>query len=128
MYSFSVLLAVMTRSTLACVFGSVLFWFLCWGMNYGRHVLVALGSTMPHQSSLLKGMTEIGYWILPKPVDLGIMLHNALGAGEYFRMLKELQKVQELDAFHPLLSLVSCVAFALCMIVISARHLADTDY
>ena len=34
-YSFSVLLAVVTRSTVACVFGSVLFWLLAWGINYG---------------------------------------------------------------------------------------------
>ena len=34
-YSFSVLLAVITRSTVACVFGSVLFWLLAWGINYG---------------------------------------------------------------------------------------------
>ena len=35
-YSFSVLLAVITRSTVACVFGSLLFWLLAWGINYGR--------------------------------------------------------------------------------------------
>ena len=34
-YSFSILLAVVTRSTVACVFGSVLFWLLAWGINYG---------------------------------------------------------------------------------------------
>ena len=34
-YSFSVLLAVVTRSTVACVFGSILFWLLAWGINYG---------------------------------------------------------------------------------------------
>ena len=34
-YSFSVLLAVVARSTVACVFGSVLFWLLSWGINYG---------------------------------------------------------------------------------------------
>jgi len=30
LYSFSVLLAVTTRSTVACVFGSLLFWLLAW--------------------------------------------------------------------------------------------------
>ncbi len=34
-YSFSVLLAVIMRSTVACVFGSLLFWLLAWGINYG---------------------------------------------------------------------------------------------
>ncbi len=32
-YSFSVLLGVITRSTVACVFGAVLFWLLAWGIN-----------------------------------------------------------------------------------------------
>src|SRR5262249_23044651 len=40
-YSVSALIAVCTRSTVACVLGSVLFWFVCWGMNYGRHAALA---------------------------------------------------------------------------------------
>src|SRR5579885_2906678 len=38
-FSVSALLAVCTRSTVACVIGSLLFWLLCWGMNYGRHMV-----------------------------------------------------------------------------------------
>src|SRR5262245_43225442 len=34
-YSFSVFLSVVTRSTVACVFGSLLFWLLAWGINFG---------------------------------------------------------------------------------------------
>jgi len=40
-YSFSAMLAVWTRSTVVCVFGTLLFWVLCWGMNFGRHAVVA---------------------------------------------------------------------------------------
>src|SRR5262249_15782481 len=32
-YGFSVFLAVVARSTVACVFGSLLFWMLAWGIN-----------------------------------------------------------------------------------------------
>jgi hypothetical protein len=127
-YSFSVLLAVLTRSSLVCVFGSVLFWFLCWGMNYGRHLFVALEATLPRQSGILKVATEIGYWILPKPMDLGIILHKVLAAQESFAAIPELEKIQEMGAFHPDLSILSCLAFALCSIIIAARHLSDTDY
>ena len=42
-YSFSALLAVVTRSTVACAFGSVLFWLLAWGINYGS--VMARGSS-----------------------------------------------------------------------------------
>jgi hypothetical protein len=127
-YSFSVLLAVWTRSTLACVFGSVAFWFLCWGMNYGRHCVIALESSMPPLSPLLRGLTEAGYWILPKPVDLLVLLHTALDVGESFRTLPELKTVQDLGAFHPVASLLASLCFAAALVLIAARQLATTDY
>ena len=40
-YSFAVLIAVLTRSTVASIFGCVLFWALCWATNYGHHWLLA---------------------------------------------------------------------------------------
>ena len=46
-FSFSVFLAVWTRSAIACVFGSLLFWFLCWGMNFGRHASASPRPTPP---------------------------------------------------------------------------------
>jgi ABC-type transport system involved in multi-copper enzyme maturation permease subunit len=127
-YSFSVFLAVCTRSILACVLGSVAFWFLCWGMNYGRHCLLALESDIPPLRPVLRGLAETSYWILPKPVDLGMILHNILDAGKSFRSLSELQKVQELGAFYPELSLVTSLLFAIVMIVVAARQLSATDY
>jgi ABC-type transport system involved in multi-copper enzyme maturation permease subunit len=127
-YSFSVFVAVWTRSTLACVFGSVGFWFLCWGMNYGRHCLLALQSTLAPLPHALGGLVEAGYWILPKPVDLGMILHGALDAGNSFGSLAELRQVQDLGAFHPDLSLLTSFLFAVGMLVVAARHLASTDY
>ncbi|HWY85860.1 MAG TPA: hypothetical protein VNX28_03995 [Gemmataceae bacterium] len=127
-YSFSVFVAVCTRSTLACVFGSVVFWFLCWGMNFGRHCLLALESAMPPLHPALQGLVETGYWILPKPVDLGMMLHRALDAGASFSSFPELKKVQEMGAFYPELSLLTSFLFAIGMIVVAARQLAETDY
>ncbi len=127
-YGFSVFLAVCTRSILACVVGSVAFWFLCWGMNYGRHCLLALESDMPPLHPVLRGLAEAGYWILPKPVDLGMMLHRVLDAADSFRPLSELQKVQELGAFCPELSLVTSLVFAIVMIVVAARQLSATAY
>ena len=64
------------------MFGSVLFWFMCWGMNYGRHFLVAPESELPSQHLMLRGLVEAGYWILPKPLDLGMILHAAVESGQ----------------------------------------------
>jgi ABC-type transport system involved in multi-copper enzyme maturation permease subunit len=127
-YSFSVFLAVCTRSILACVLGSVAFWFLCWGMNYGRHCLLALQADLPPLQPVLRQFIEAGYWILPKPVDLGMMLHRVLEAGNSFRSLSELQKVQDLGAFYPDLSLLTSLLFAIVMLLAAARQLSATDY
>ena len=80
-YSFSTLLAVCTRSTVACVFGSILFWFLCWGMNFGRHAMVAVAADAPGVSTGMHASVEVGYWVLPKPADMGIDVRLSCSAG-----------------------------------------------
>ena len=124
-YSFSAFLGVCTGSNLVCVFGSVLFWLLCWGMNYGRHMQVALESELPAQHFLFRFLVEVGYWILPKPVDLGMILHAAVESGQ---AETNLQKVAELGAFHPLLSVLTSLAFVVGMIALAAQQLASKDY
>jgi hypothetical protein len=127
-YSFSAFLGVCTRSSLVCVFGSVLFWLMCWGINYGRHYRVAVESldpSLPQQSPLLHFLGEAGYWILPKPVDLGMILHSALGAGQANEHLRE---VERLGAFHPELSVLTGLAFVVGMMLLSAQQLASKDY
>jgi hypothetical protein len=52
-FSLSALLAVATRSTVACVFGSVLFWVVCWATNFGRHAshtVAELRGVAPHSA------------------------------------------------------------------------------
>jgi ABC-type transport system involved in multi-copper enzyme maturation permease subunit len=133
-FSFTVLLAVLTRSTVACIFGSVLFWLLCWGMNVGRHFTVGFeqltGSTA-RLGAFSRGMVELGYWILPKPADIFVILEEVLGAGNYAMTLSrqsEIQHAFNAGYFYPELSILASVAFAVAMLVISARQLAQTDY
>ena len=68
-YCVSALLAVLTRSTVAAVLGTLAFWFACWGVNYLRLDAVAGGSVSP--------ALDFAYWVLPKPVDLGLLLMDA---------------------------------------------------
>ena len=82
-YSFSVLLAVITRGTVACVFGSVLFWLMAWGINYG--CVMARGSLeAQYLPAGTLALTEAAYWISPKPIDAGLILFNALDAQRHF--------------------------------------------
>jgi ABC-type transport system involved in multi-copper enzyme maturation permease subunit len=130
-YSFSVLLAVWTRSTLVCAIGSVLFWFMCWGMNYGRHFVTAwpeLDPCAPALPPLFQGLTDLAYWILPKPVDMGMILRQVLEAGDSFRSFAELEAVQCSGGFMPELSILTSLLFCASMLGVAARQLAVTDY
>lgn len=130
-YSFSAFLAVCTRSTVACVFGSVLFWFVCYGMNYGRHAAVAMPHTAPEtpaQSAAFQALMEVGYWALPKPADLVYMMDEAVSATKHFSPLPEMDRVKQTGAFVPELSLLASLAFAAGLLAVAGRQLGQVDY
>jgi ABC-type transport system involved in multi-copper enzyme maturation permease subunit len=126
-YSFSTLLAVLTRSTVACVFGSLLFWFGCWAMNLGHHAILAT----PDLSEAAGGLhwaAEFGYWILPKPGDLGLLLYEGLQADRFFGKSQILESLQQQGLFYPGLSVLSSALAALALVVMAAYEFTKTDY
>jgi ABC-type transport system involved in multi-copper enzyme maturation permease subunit len=125
-YSFSVLLAVLTRSTVACVFGSLLFWFLAWGMNYGR--VMTLGLPEGALPAFTKMLTEAAYWISPKPIDFGWILFQALNAEPHLEKPAVFQALDSAKAFSPELSVLSALALAVALLCLSAYELNETDY
>lgn len=138
-FSFSTLLAVCSRSTVVCVIGSLVFWFLCWGMNYGRHALIALdsapsaaapGAAEPDHALSPAGRwaVEAGYWIMPKPADLGILLFDALQAQNYFGRMLEFKAVEARGAFHPELSIFASLLSTLAILAVAARQFVTMDY
>ncbi len=129
-FGFSLLLAVVTRSTVFCVFGSLLFWLLSWGMNFGRHALLAESyeSTDFRFAGPLRGLVECGYWVLPKPADFGALLYNVLDASTAFGELPALAKVQSHGDFWPVAAVASSAAFALVMLACAAREFEALDY
>ena len=127
LYSFSVLLAVTTRSTVACVFGSLLFWLLAWGINYG--CVMARGMEGPQRlSSSTLALTETAYWISPKPIDAGLILYNALDAHEHFEKPVVFKLLESGEAFSPSLSLLSSLAIAVVLLALSAYEFSTKDY
>ncbi len=125
-YSFSALLAVMTGSTAGCLVGSILFWMVCWSMNYGRHAL--LGLELSQATEALARSADLGYWVLPKPADFGLILYDALGADRFATPGLEFSRVQERGLFHPAWSVVSSLAFGAVLLAVAVYEFVNADY
>lgn len=128
-FGFSVLLAVCTRNAVVCVLGSLAFWFVAWSMNFGRHAFMtstdmASGAL---RSPLLSAIVDVGYWILPKPADMGMLLYDSLGAGGHFGKLLDPNQLA-MHGFSMTLSVLSSLAFALAMLWLSVRTFRQMDY
>jgi hypothetical protein len=126
-FSVSALLAVTTRSTVACVFGSLLFWFLCFGMNMGRHYAWTLPEMEGMPGSFLV-MVDAGYWLLPKPADLGVLLTEVLRAEKDFVEPFDLTTLKARGGWHPGTSLLASILFGVSILGLAARELVTTDY
>jgi hypothetical protein len=111
------------------VFGSILFWCVAWSMNFGRHALVTSTDMVSDtiHSSFMNGLVELGYWILPKPADLGALLFNSLGADNHFGKVVDLAAL-ETHGFSMTLSILSSLAFTVVILFASARKFQATDY
>ena len=124
-FAFSVLLAVFTRSTVVCVFGSLVFWLVAWSVNYGRHAFFSSTDLAGEvvRWPLFSWVIDAGYWILPKPADLGVLFYNALGAGDHFGQL-----LDPTGGFSMIASVVSSLAFAVLVLFASVRAFGEMDY
>jgi ABC-type transport system involved in multi-copper enzyme maturation permease subunit len=126
-FSFSAMLAVATRSTVACVFGSLLFWGLCWGMNFGRHAAQVIPD-LNGLSPALAMTTEIGYWVMPKPFDFHLLLSDGLQPGGVFARLVSTQTLAEHGAWSPLASVLASLAAALVLLGVASYEFLTADY
>ena len=117
-FSFSAMLAVATRNTAACVFGTVLFWLFCWAMNFGRHA--AIGTLDPQVMSPAFGwVIDAAYWMLPKPLDFQL----ALADGAQDEMLGLVR-----GAWSPTLSLVASALCGAGLLAVAAYEFAKAEY
>lgn len=133
-FSFSVMLAVLFRNPTASVIGTVLFWIVCWMINYGRHYAVVFpqlheGHTLPAFTVFL---SELGYWLLPKPADLTLLIQQSLDLGEVMSSpmasTPPYEQVLKSNLFHPLLTIGTSCIFPVFALWASASQLSKTDY
>lgn len=125
-FSFSAFLAVCTRSTIACVVGSLLFWLLCWGINYGRHA--ALAADQAELGGRYSAVLEVGYWVLPKPFDFSYLLARGVEADRYFPLDGVMKAVERLDALSLDGSVLTAVLFAVAMLAIAGYEFLQAEY
>jgi ABC-type transport system involved in multi-copper enzyme maturation permease subunit len=126
-FSFSAMLAVATRSTAASVFGTFFFWLICWAMNFGRHAVHSLSDPQGLASSL-GNSTELAYWILPKPMDLHLILSEALGVQAPSGGLINLPLLIERGYWAPALSVLASLGFAAILFVVAMWDFLTADY
>jgi ABC-type transport system involved in multi-copper enzyme maturation permease subunit len=126
-FSFSAMLAVATRNTTACVFGSVVFWLLCWAMNFGRHVAV-LHTQLQGTTPVFGHTLELGYWVLPKPIDFHIVLLDLLRADNLFSRVIDTGRLAANGAWSPVASVVASVMCAGVLLFIAAYDFITAEY
>jgi ABC-type transport system involved in multi-copper enzyme maturation permease subunit len=126
-FSFSAMLATATRSTVACVFGSILFWLLCWAMNFGRHAFVLLPDL--HTAAAGLGHTvELAYWILPKPLDGHLILVGTLQDDYLLSRYLDTRALAQHGGWQPLASVLASCGCALVLLALAAYDFVTAEY
>ena len=75
----------------------------------------------------MANVIDIGYWVLPKPADLGVLLFDSLGAQDHFGKLLDPTTLSA-HGFSMAMSVVTSLAFAAVVLFASVRTFATTDY
>lgn len=126
-FSFSAMLAVATRSTAASVLGSVVFWLVCLAMNFGRHASHVLNE-LRDLSPALSQTLEVGYWVLPKPLDFHFILLDSLHAENPFHGLVDFQVLAQQGAWSPALSVMASVLCGVVLLAMAAYDFLTVEY
>ncbi|MGL6073699.1 MAG: ABC transporter permease subunit [Fimbriiglobus sp.] len=125
-YAVSAFLAVWTRSAVACTFGTLLFWVICWVINYTHHFIAVNPIAGMAGSSF--HFLDFAYWFLPKPFDLGGIFFDALQSQDLAVKSPELRTLQEAGRFRPEASVAASLTFAAGTLALAAYEFEKMDY
>lgn len=125
-FAFAVLMAVVTRNTVATLVATLIFWGLCSMMNVGRHALATYD--LQYFSSVSRSFSELCYWLFPKPADMIAVLYNAIQPEPLAAKLTDFAKVQEKGDFHPMLSLAASLLFPMLTLGMAGYELEKAEY
>jgi ABC-type transport system involved in multi-copper enzyme maturation permease subunit len=125
-YSFSTLLAVCTRSTVVAIFGTLLFWILCWAMNFTHHHLI--GNEVQGVTPASSVMVKTAYWVLPKPLDMSAVFFDAMSAEKYSTPVPQVEAMRAKGLLNLELSLLTSLLFAGGILAIAVYEFRTMDY
>ncbi|HEX4608018.1 MAG TPA: ABC transporter permease subunit [Urbifossiella sp.] len=125
-YSVSALLAVCTRSTVVSVFGTLLFWLLCWSLNFTQHKLA--GMDVPGTTPATGTLVKVAYWTLPKPLDMGGIFFDAMKAENFSSPIPELAAAKARGAWYPELAVLTSLVFAAGALALAGYEFRHMDY
>ena len=125
-FSVSLLLAVCTRSTVVCVFGSIAFWGICWAINYGRHAGDGRRRCWPRRAVFAarwSGWRMSATGCSPSRSIWARLVFDALGAGAHFRPLLGGAPLMSLG-----LSVLTSLLFTAYVLLTAGVQFARADY
>ncbi|QVL32834.1 ABC transporter permease subunit [Telmatocola sphagniphila] len=125
-FSFSVLMAVWSRNTTVCLLSTLIFWIASWGMNFGW--VVVCTQNISAFSPLSRLLLDIGYWTMPKPLDLNMVLYDLLKADGFTMKVPEFKQLQDLKLFRPVASILASLAFGLVMLLSACWEFEKQEY
>ena len=120
LYSISALLAVWTRSTVVCIFGTLLFWAVCSAVDVRRH------TAMAEAPAKAPPTVEAAYWVLPKPADVALLLDGVLQSDRHFQGPPAQQAM--LKALDVELSLLTSLLFTAAVLGLAGRLFVTREY
>jgi hypothetical protein len=125
-YAVSAFVAVCTRSTVAAAFGTLLFWAVCWLMNFAHHRTIMSG--VEGLTPLSRFLLDAGYWVLPKPFDMGNLVFDAMRAEVFAVRPEEMKVLAETGRYHPELAVAANFGFAAGTLGLAAYEFETLDY
>lgn len=123
-YSISTFLAVATRSTIASAFGTLMVWLVCWLINF----TYLKQSASPAATPASRTLSQVCYWIAPKPFDLEGLFYTAMRAEKFSEKDPLLEYAEAAGTVNPELSVITSVLFAMLVLAAAAYEFKQTDY
>ncbi|MDW8243989.1 MAG: hypothetical protein RMJ88_12330 [Thermogemmata sp.] len=125
-YAFSVMLAVSSRGVVVPLFGTLLFWIMCWGMNWARHHLVSTDISGLTPVTYL--LVETGYWLMPKPLDFSGLFYEFMDASSVAAPVPEWESARQKGCINAELSVFSSLTFGIVALFLAVLEFYRKDY